>query len=153
MCQDGLYLNCTIKKLYISNLTCPLQKYNKLYEPIECMFNGQTHKIQFNYCVNPYCLWFGQPQERFEYIKNKPSRYKLSSKGRNRTDSIVCNSNHEPHPDKKSHNCNGTPVSNWGVAEVIKRLATVDIVKNIEPDYVFHKEGCVNEVTIKNIRI
>jgi transposase-like protein len=121
------------------------QKYNKLFEPVEFMFNGQIHKIQFNYCINPYCLWFGQPQKRFEEIKNKPSRYKLSSKGKGKRDVIVCNPNREPHPDKKTHNCTVTPVSNWSVAEEIKRLATMDIVKDIEPNYVFHNEGCVNE--------
>jgi hypothetical protein len=30
------------------------QRYNKLYEPIELIFNGQTHKIQFNYCAKSY---------------------------------------------------------------------------------------------------
>jgi transposase-like protein len=120
------------------------QRYNKLYEPVEFSFKGKAYKIQLNYCANPYCLWFGQPQERFEHIKNKPSRYKLTSKGRNRTDSIVCNPNHESHPDKKSLKCTITPISNWSVAEEIKRLATMDIVKDIEPDYVFHNGDCVN---------
>ncbi|WP_062350029.1 hypothetical protein [Bacillus kwashiorkori] len=121
------------------------QKYNKLFEPVEFMFNNQTHTIQFNYCVNPYCLWFGQPQKRFEEIKHKPSRYKLSSKGKGRNDVIVCNSNHEPYPDRITHNCTVTPLSNWSVAEEIKRLATMDTVMDIEPDYVFHREGCSNE--------
>ncbi|GKU83451.1 hypothetical protein [Niallia sp. NCCP-28] len=120
------------------------KKYNKLFEPVEFVFNGKVHKIQFNHCVNPYCLWFGQPQMRFEHIKNKPSRYKLSSNGRNRTSSIVCNPSHDDHPEEKPHNCTVTPISNCEVAEEIKRLATMDIVKDIEPDYVFHNEDCVN---------
>lgn len=121
------------------------RKFNKLYEPVSLSYDSKRYDIQFNYCTNPFCLWFGQPQKRFENIKNKPSRYKLSSKGKGKRDVIVCNPIHEKHSAKTTHNCTVTPLSNWSVAEEIKRLVTMDVVTDIEPEYAFHKEDCINE--------
>jgi hypothetical protein len=54
------------------------KKYNKqLYKPTTLIINGQEHKIQANFCVNPFCKWYGLPQHRYENIKFKPSRYTL----------------------------------------------------------------------------
>lgn len=118
------------------------RRYNKLFDPIEFTYKGENHILQFNYCTNPYCSWFGLPQKKFDEIKNKPSRYKLSSRGKDKDDAIVCNP--DPTEQTRSHKCTVTPISNWSVAEEIKRLATLDKVKDIEPEYIFHKDGCSN---------
>lgn len=116
-------------------------KYKELlFKPAELTWNGQLLQFQYNHCLNPYCKWFGLPQEKFD-VKGKPSRYKLSGAG-----------------DDKSLNCNPDPikigygavldsrtyvVSNWSVAEEIERLVRIQTVEDIEPDYDFHKEGCI----------
>ncbi|WP_243526665.1 hypothetical protein [Bacillus pseudomycoides] len=114
------------------------RKYNKLFDPIEFTYKGEDHTLQFNYCTNPYCSWFGLSQKKFEEIKNKPSRYKLSSRGKDKDDTIVCNL--DPTEKTKSHKCTVTPLSNWSVIEEIKRLATLDKVEDIKPEYNFHKD-------------
>ena len=40
--------------------------------------------------------------------------------------------------------CITMPVSNWSVAEEIKRLVRIDTIKDMEPDYQFLKENCDN---------
>jgi hypothetical protein len=37
------------------------------------------------------------------------------------------------------------PYSNWSIAEEINRLVRIETVQDVEPDYAFHKEGCINE--------
>lgn len=51
-------------------------RYNHmLFLPIEFTWNGNIHKIQYNFCTNPFCKWCGQEQVKFETVKGKPSRY------------------------------------------------------------------------------
>lgn len=42
---------------------------NLLFTPIQFDWNGATHQIQFNFCTDPFCKWFGRDQERFEKLK------------------------------------------------------------------------------------
>lgn len=111
-----------------------------LFTTVEFLFKGQPHSIQFNFCTNPFCKWHGLPQTKFD-VKSKPSRYKLDSSGENKR-LIKCN----PDPiglgsgavlDTKT-----ATVSNWSVAQEIERLVRIGSVKDIEPDYQFHKEDC-----------
>ena len=123
------------------------KKYNNLFKPVNITFQEKTFQLQFNYCDNPFCKWFGQPQKKFNAVPNKPSRYRLSGRGKGRKQTIICNPDPEDSPGK-THDCTTSPFSNWGIAEEIKRLYTNDKVKDIEPDYVFHKDGCLdNEQT------
>lgn len=78
-------------------LLSPMRFSNKykglLFAPISFTYQNKSYKIQMNTCVNPYCKWFGMPQERFLNIPNKPSRYKLDDDSK-----IKCN--HDPiRPD------------------------------------------------------
>ncbi len=79
------------------SLLSPMRFSNKykelLFAPISFNIQINIYKIQMNTCVNPYCKWFGMPQERFLNIPNKPSRYKLDDDSK-----IKCN--HDPiRPD------------------------------------------------------
>lgn len=110
-----------------------------LFMPAEFTWNGQTHFIQYNHCANPYCKWCGLPQQKFE-VKGKPSRYKLSGTGVDKT--LICN----PEPDVMkvpSLNCNTSTVSNWSIAQEIDRLVRNEKVLDKEPKYQFHKEDCL----------
>ncbi|MFZ3578753.1 transposase [Virgibacillus sp. DJP39] len=118
------------------------KSFGNPYIPVELEYKGIPHYIHFNHCVNPFCDWFGETQKKYEHIKHKPNRYRLSSQGKHRGDAIVCNPEPEKSSKNKSHKCSVTAVSNWSVAEEIKRLATLDQVKDIKPEYQFHKEGC-----------
>lgn len=109
-----------------------------LFRPVYFELSGESHQVQFNHCVTPYCKWYGLPQHKFN-TKGKPSRYRLE-----KTDGISrlkCN----PDPLEKSGVVIGTrtiTVSNWSVVEEIKRLIRIQTVRDVEPKYEFHKEGC-----------
>lgn len=123
------------------------KKFGFPYRPVEFHFDSKLNTIQYNHCTNPFCGWFGKPQKKYQHIKRKPSRYKLSSHGKIRGDALICNPDPEKPPKHKSHKCSVRLVSNWSVAEEIKRLATMDQVKDMLPNYQFHKDGCSTEET------
>lgn len=115
-------------------------RYNKaLFLPMTFTLNGIEKTIQYNFCINPYCHHFGKSQVRYEDIKNKPSRYKITGSSSDHK-CLYCNDN--PIGNGFSHNCRVIPVSNWSVAEEIKRLVKINSIKDVEPDYRFHKEDC-----------
>ncbi|MFD1780808.1 insertion element protein [Fredinandcohnia salidurans] len=129
------------------NVLSPKQfatKYKDLlFVPVTFTWDGQTHKIQFNHCANPFCKWCGLPQKKFENVKSKPSRYRLSRSGTDK--SLVCNPDPIDTTRGISLNCNTSTVSNWSVAIEIERLTTINKVQDIVPDYQFHKSGCPTE--------
>lgn len=121
-------------------------RYNPmLYLPTTFTLNGESHSIQYNYCINPYCHNFGQEQVRFEEIKGKPSRYKMTGTSKDNTKGLYCNDN--PLGNGISLNCYSSPVSNWSLAEEIKRLVRIGSIQDIEPDYQFHREDCSEDGT------
>lgn len=98
------------------------KKFNMLFSETSFEFEDKQTVIQLNHCVNPFCHWYGMNQKKFEGIKNKPSRYKLRGKGKDRKSAIVC----IPDPENKGKtlSCSVTPVSNVAVSEEIKGLVT-----------------------------
>ena len=119
-------------------------RYNHmLFLPVEFSWKGQKHLIQYNFCTNPFCKWSGQDQLKFETIKGKPSRYKLSGTGSRK--GIVCNS--DPiYPNRgMTLGRYSSAVSNWSVAEEISRLIRINQTQDVEPEYRFHKDDCSAE--------
>ena len=62
----------------------PPGSFSKLFkdvwmEPVDFTYNGTSHQLQMNFCSNPFCKWYGMPQERFTTVPNKPHRYKIGS--------------------------------------------------------------------------
>ncbi|MCP8615460.1 insertion element protein [Salirhabdus salicampi] len=120
-------------------------RYNPmLYLPTTFTLNGETHSIQYNYCINPFCHNFGKEQKKFESVKGKPSRYKIGGSS-NYNKEVICNDN--SLVEGITLNCSVNPFSNWSIAEEIKRLVQVGSVLDIEPDYQFHKDGCADSST------
>src|SRR5690606_7611537 len=67
----------------------------------------------------------------------------LSGTGESKT--IKCNPD-PVHPTRgMTLDCHTRTFSNWSVAEEISRLVSLETVKEVEPEYIFHKEGCVSE--------
>jgi transposase-like protein len=118
-------------------------KFNDLlFQPVQFQWNGISNTIQVNQCTNPYCKWFGLGQEKFP-VKGKPSRYKLSGTGESKT--IKCNPD-PVHPTRgMTLDCHTRTFSNWSAAEEISRLVNLETVKEVEPEYIFHKEDCLSE--------
>lgn len=116
------------------------RKYrHSLFRPVEIEIRGENYAIQMNACTEPYCKWYGQPQIRFDKIKNKPYRYKLGSN--NEQKRFDCN----PDPYNSFGavlGCYTAALSNWSIAEEIKRLYITSHTTPMEPEYVFHKETC-----------
>jgi len=115
-------------------------RYNStLFTPVSFKLFGWDYSIQLNYCINPFCCNFGKEQHKYDEIKGKPSRYKLTGSSKDHK-GLYCNDN--PMGRGVSQNCKVTPVSNWSVVEEIKRLVEVGGIKDIDPEYQFHKDGC-----------
>lgn len=112
---------------------------SSLFEPVEVIWGDKTYHIQMNFCTSPYCKWFGLDQQRFD-TKGKTSRYKLSGTGNSKT--IYCNPDPVNFDYGMTLGCYSRTFSNWSVAEEISRLVRIESVKNIEPEYEFHKDGC-----------
>lgn len=125
------------------------KRYNDaLFHPVSFLKNNQIYHIQYNFCTNPFCKWYGLQQEKFSSIKNKPSRYKLggSKQGRNKGEGkrIICNPDPINPGRGMTFGCSTTPLSNWSLAEEIERLTRIESILTVEPDYDFHSEGCSN---------
>lgn len=80
-------------------------------------------------------------QEKFS-VKGKPSRYRLS--GTDEDKSIICNPDPIAPTRSMTLDCNTKTLSNWSIVEEISRLISIETVQDIEPDYTFHNEGCVD---------
>ena len=155
--QDKIEITCPVcdDEILDRQLQYPIlspmkfaKRYHKhLYQPVSFVLNGQTFDVQYNYCSNPFCESFGLSQERFEKIKNKPSRYKLvgskSGSKHKRTKFFLCNE--LPIVTKLPKavlGCQNLALSNWAIAEEIKRLVELQMVVEMEPEYDFHKGDC-----------
>jgi hypothetical protein len=118
------------------------KKYSDmLFKPVPITYKGIEYNIQMNFCSNPFCKLYGKDQLKFDSIKSKPSRYRLT--GDKDSKHIACNP-FEDTTESISLGCYSNPYSNWSIAEEIKRLATNDSVQDVEPEYNFHKPGCAN---------
>ncbi|MFD1020887.1 insertion element protein [Thalassobacillus hwangdonensis] len=110
-----------------------------LFQPVTITYKGERFDIQMNCCINSYCSNFGLHQKQYD-VKGKPKRYKLSS---SKNDSkLVCNPNPKISSTGVIWGCTNRVVSNWAIAEEIKRLTNVNAVQPIDPEYNFHKEEC-----------
>ncbi|MBU3113201.1 hypothetical protein [Clostridium lacusfryxellense] len=119
------------------------KKYRYLvFTPSYLKVQSTVTPIQMNYCNNPFCKWIGLPQEKFESIKGNPSRYKMVGVRSNASRGIVCNDDVIKTTQGISMNCTTETVSNWSVAEEIKRLININSVVDKEKQYKFHKDGC-----------
>lgn len=121
------------------------KKYRKfLFYPAYINFNNNKFEIQYNFCNSTFCKWYAMPQKKYVDIKNKPSRYKLVSARSNSDDTgIACNDIPAATAFGVVLNNNTSTISNWSVAEEIKRLVTINSVIDVNPEYKFHKEGCI----------
>lgn len=114
-----------------------------LFRPVHFTFGGLDFDIQVNGCTNPFCKWFGLPQKRFEDVKNKPSRYRISGSDA----SVACN------PDPTGSKIGMTwsdysgSISNWSVAEELAYRIAIENVVDWTPEYEFHRETCLNAGT------
>lgn len=113
-----------------------------LFRPVNVRLKGKVFVIQMNSCINPYCSNLGLPQMKYN-VKGKPQRYKLDSDSRQSR--LYCN----PAPiESKVTNilgCVNVTVSNWAVAEEIKRIEEINSVVPMETKYQFHKEDCKHQ--------
>ena len=111
-----------------------------------CIGNGR-YLIQYNFCPNPFCHWYGLPQKKYENIKSKPSRYKFSSTIGSEESDLFCNpiidNSYEGAPLAHSSKL----ISNWSVAEEISRLVRINTVVPVDEDYVFHRSNCKDGLT------
>jgi transposase-like protein len=119
-----------------------------VYTPATLEFNGVKHEIQFNFCNNTFCKWYGMPQRKYDGIANKPSRYKLvSARAKSEESVLKCNYIAQDNSPGNVLGNHSPTISNWSVAEEIKRLLIINTAVPIEPEYQFHNIDCINAGT------
>lgn len=131
-----------------SNVAFQKNYRNFLYTPAMIEIEGEIFDVQLNFCNNTFCKWYGLPQMMYDNIKFKPLRYtlqqtersgKINSEPKPR---IRCNPISDNRVFGESLGNSTDTISNWSVAEEIKRLTTINSVVPLKPDYIFHKSGC-----------
>jgi len=133
--RDKEYLN-------LSDIEFKKKYRGYLYTPVILELPDGKLKVQYNFCNNTFCKWYGQSQHKYENIKSKPSRYKLVSANDSEDSTIHCNDiTYDTTSGVVLGNKTST-ISNWSISEEIKRLITINSVVPHEPEYRFHKEGC-----------
>lgn len=110
-----------------------------LFRAVKVSLKGKEFVVQMNCCINPYCSNFGLPQHKFN-IKGKPQRYKLAS--HTRESSVICNPDRTGSSIINVLECSNTALSNWAIAEEIKRLEEINATTLMETEYQFHKVDC-----------
>lgn len=109
-------------------------------EAFTLCYNDKEYPIQFNFCTDPFCAWYGLPQKKF---KGKAHRYKRSGKP-DVEPVIICNQNPVKGSEKPITPKTSALLSNFAISEEISRLANVNHIVEKRPDYNFHKDGCPN---------
>ncbi len=137
-----------IKNRHSEYISMPNDKFRKKYRhhintAITMEFMGKPFELQLNKCYNPFCKWYGLPQYKYDSIKSKPSRYKLGSTYNDEV-KLYCNEVNDVTIPGEAFAHTNEVLSNWSVAEEIKRLVTINSVMPMLEFYNFHKEHCKN---------
>ncbi|MDP4084976.1 MAG: insertion element protein [Bacillota bacterium] len=111
-----------------------------IYRPVILHWNDKDFEIQVNYCSNSFCKNHTLPQ--FKYNVGKSSRYSLSGKNEERV--LKCTQDPTNPNGVPTFGCFTKTFSNWALATEIERLIRINSVIPLEPEYIFHKEGCTN---------
>jgi hypothetical protein len=123
------------------------KKYRKqLYTDVTIVIDGTVHKIQANTCINPFCRWYGLPQHTYKDLRYRPSRYGLW--GSHPTNSMKCMPVNVAEPQGVTiDNDYVSPMSNWSLAEEIKRVIDINTITTVNENYQFHRENCIESST------
>ena len=110
----------------------------KWHEPFTLVIGNKEYEIQFNFCTDPFCKWFGKPQENFE---SNLHRYRKSGLSAGAI-AILCNENPKIKTPGFITSTSTMLLSNWSITDEIARLANNNKVINKDPAYQFHKNDC-----------
>jgi transposase-like protein len=113
---------------------------NHAFRPVHLYWGEGEHEIQLNYCSDPFCKNHQQPQK--DYKVGKIKRYKFTGKEESRT--INCVSDPTDKSGVPTLGCYTRTFSNWSLATEIERLIRINSTVPLEPNYTFHKEGCLD---------
>jgi transposase-like protein len=115
----------------------------KAFCPIHIGYQSFSEDIQYNYCTDPYCPNFGEP---LEIIIPRSSRSVKNYMFTNKKEAplIRCNIMNYVGSKTRVDNNSSTLISNWSLAEEIKRLTTLNSVINDDTEYTFHESICTD---------
>lgn len=123
------------------------EKYReRAFSPIHVNYKTYSEDVQYNYCTDPFCPNYGNP---LEVIVPRGSRSVKNYMFANKKEAPVIRCNIMNHVGSKSRvdNNSSTLVSNWSIAEEIKRLITLNRVIDDDVEYVFHEPTCTDSST------
>lgn len=126
----------------------PIEQFRKKYrhyafKPALIEIDGIQHEIQLNFCNDTFCDNYSLKQYKFSSLKGKPSRYQLASMREGNT-GLLCNKHYDLAHPKYPILHYTTLISNWSVAEEIKRILVLETITPNIKKYEFHKPGCSN---------
>ena len=130
----------------LSNKKFDFESKDKIFEPIIMKEGAKEVGIQYNFCSDTFCPNYGEP-----YRTIKP-RGKIGVKNyslANSKEETVINCS---YVDSVNENViitgNSTILlSNWSIAQEIKRLKVINSVRKVQEEYVFHKDDCLATTT------
>lgn len=121
-----------------------MKKYrHHLYTPATITIDGETKEIQLNHCYNPFCKWYAQPQKKYINLKSNPSRYRIVGTNDGDDARIECHDIEDNSVNGIALNHQSATISNWSVAEEIKRLISINTIAPYETEYTFHRDSCI----------
>ncbi len=112
------------------------------YRSVSINYNGQDYDIQVNRCTNPFCDWFGLNQISLFGNDKRPFRYRIvKAGGGTHKRSLSCNT----WEDHRIESSDSIILSNWALANEIRKLVSINNLKGHDIEYSFHKEGCMHQ--------
>jgi len=115
------------------------------FNPVTIEYDGRKELIQYNYCSDPFCPNYAEPLEMLISRKSRSVKNYMFV-GSKDSSLIRCNIMKHVGLNSRVDNNSSTLMSNWSIAEEIKRLVVLNRVVDEQVEYVFHEETC-NEIS------
>ncbi len=130
----------------LSNKAFDEEYRERAFTPVIINYGNKEEFIQYNFCSDPFCPNYAEPLEiliprGFRSIKNY--MFKESKE----TPMIRCNIMKHLGANTHVDNNYSTLMSNWSIAEEIKRLEVLNRVVDEQVDYIFHETNCTETLT------
>jgi transposase-like protein len=118
-----------------------------VYKPITINYGAKRQSIQYNFCTDTFCPNYGQPIKvvgKATMGKSIKSYKLVKASKSNGKPAIQCNIMSHAGTTSPMLTHTSTLLSNWGIANEIRRLKTLEALTPQIDEYIFHKVGCTN---------
>jgi transposase-like protein len=117
------------------------------FKPVEINIDNNDYKIQYNFCIDTFCPNFGKPIKLLKKRGTRSVRNYTFIGAKIASPCIQCNIMEYVKSKVRIPYNSSILISNWSVAEEIKRLKRLSSIKDKEYEYNFHKNTCTSSTT------